>query len=195
MSSVIVRWGRAHPPYILALLQQTKPNKAKMYFLKLFYRQNKNQLIKGCGTHRKVDSLQRHKKNFSVLLALTRTPNHCILWGSLTMSAYPGCHYSYIMEIGMNQRSAWKNRAYLKSALKLQRNNIVPETRLRLPTLWNGLWRWKNLLTAAGILKARKNLSCCVFVSIFNNYSPSLLIEQLKMHSFVGSGFKQLPWK
>lgn len=66
MSSVIVRWGRAHPPYILALLQQTKPNKAKMYFLKLFYHQNKNQLIKGCGTHRKVDSLQRHKKKSSV---------------------------------------------------------------------------------------------------------------------------------
>ena len=53
---------------------------------------------------------------------------------------------------------------YLKSALKLQRNNIVPEVRLSLPALWNGLWGWKNLLTAAGILQARQPLSCCVFI-------------------------------
>lgn len=85
-------WERAFPPCIPALLQQQAKQNSLLWSW---------SAVKICT--RKVGNLQKPKKIFSCILVVqTRTPNHCILWGSLTMNAYPGCHYSYMMQIGMN---------------------------------------------------------------------------------------------
>lgn len=61
-------WLLDEKEYFLPVSQHyfSKPNQTKIYFLKLIHRQNKNWLVKGCGTLRKVDSLQTHTKTSSV---------------------------------------------------------------------------------------------------------------------------------
>lgn len=71
----------------------SKPNQTKIYFLVLIHCQNKNQLVKGCGTHGKVDSPQRHKKFFPCFSGADQKPTslhplrfiyrECVSWLSL----------------------------------------------------------------------------------------------------------------